>query len=134
MSQPATLALSVPGYLPLLPAFFDGQTLVSNATASAPALYNLVFTNGQLFGTYSFSPDFKTFTLSDLGMEQFSDAKDANSGLNLTDLASGHAWYTSPALYPYIYDSYYSAYLYYFQGTSDPRTFYNFTTQQYVYF
>ena len=42
--------------------------------------------------------------------------------------------YTSPALYPYLYNFSAGAFYYFFSGNMDPasRTFYNFGTGQYV--
>jgi hypothetical protein len=41
-------------------------------------------------------------------------------------------WYTTEELYPYIYSLAQSSWLYYYRGTTEPRVFYNFTTQEFL--
>ncbi len=53
----------------------------------------------------------------------------------LFDLSTGHWWYTSQSLFPYLYDFTLNAWLYYFPNTqspkhytTNPRYFSNLTT------
>lgn len=109
-----------------LPTFFAGQQAVGNG------VYSLTFPDAQVFGTYTFGADPHNITLDDLGAEYVTDAADGKSGVYLYDYTSGHTFYTSPSLYPYLYDNAFQAFLYYFTNTKNPRVFYNFGTSTYI--
>jgi len=60
-------------------------------------------------------------------------AYDAGGGnVYLYDYTSGHFWFTGPSDFPYIYDFSLSAYLYYYQGNTPHRHFYNFGTSSLI--
>ncbi len=104
-------------------AFFTGEVALSGG------VYYLQFSNGNLFGYYNvqFYPILYHY---DLGFESFLDAHDANAGAYLYDFASGHWWYTSPSLFPDLYDFTLNTWIYYFANTTNPRYFANLTTQK----
>jgi hypothetical protein len=56
----------------------------------------------------------------DIGFEYFIDAMDSQSGAFLYDNTSGHFFYTSPSLFPYLYDFTLKNWLYYFPATDSP--------------
>jgi streptogramin lyase len=104
-------------------------------------LFYLQFQEGNPFGYYGFLQG-SAGTASawlyhvDLGYE-YVTAGDANGDLYFYDLASGHWWYTSSSLFPYLYDFTVNSWLYYFPNTkspghysTNPRYFGNLTTQQ----
>ncbi|HZV34430.1 MAG TPA: hypothetical protein VFB72_07610 [Verrucomicrobiae bacterium] len=114
------------------PAFFDGQIALSKG------VYYLSFADGTIFGYYNLGDfDFPWFYHYDMGYEYFFD--DGNGGAYLYDAASGDFWYTSPQVFPFLYDFTLNAWLYYFPDnqnpghyTSNPRTFYDFGTSQII--
>lgn len=116
------------------PAFFDGQAGLGGG------IYYLAFTNNTPFGYYNLgSFDFPWFYHYDMGFEYFFDANDGSAGAYLYDSTSGDFWYTSPGLFPYMYDFTLNAWLYYFPDTSNPghytsnpRYFYNFVSNQII--
>jgi hypothetical protein len=68
-------------------------------------VYYLQFPNGNLFGYWNIPLlDEQSFILYhyDLGFESFVDA--GSGAAYLFDFSSGHSWYTSLSLFPYIYD------------------------------
>jgi hypothetical protein len=74
-----------------------------------------------------------------LGFEYLFDANDANHGIYFYDFASSSFFYTSPTLFPYLYDFSLNAWLYYLPDvhnpghyTHNPRWFYNFATGQWI--
>jgi hypothetical protein len=92
-SPPANeLEVSVP-----ISQFLFGQQTLTNGTDY------LQFTNGTAFGY------FKVLTApwiqhDDLGYEYLIGAKDQADGIYLYDWSSGSYWYTSPSLFPFLYD------------------------------
>ena len=54
-----------------------------------------------------------------------------DAGIYVYDKGLDSELYTTPDLYPYIYDFQANSFLYYFTGTQNPRQFYNFATQQF---
>jgi len=59
----------------------------------------------------------------------------ATTSVYLYDLSSGHWWYTSSSLFPYLYDFAMNAWIFYFLNpnspghyTTNPRYFANLTT------
>jgi hypothetical protein len=96
------------------PAFFTGETALTNG------VYYLQFAgDGKLFGYYNYQA-FPWLYHYDLGFEYFVDANDGNAGAYLFDLASGHWFYTSPGLFPQLYDFSAGTWLYYFPDTKNP--------------
>ena len=110
------------------PAFFSGET------ALAGDYFYLAFPDGQEFGYYSYE-FFPYLYHTDLGFEYVIAANDAANGAYLYDFGLQTFLYTSPTLYPYLYNFNAGAFYYFFYGEGDPstRAFYNFGTSQYVY-
>jgi hypothetical protein len=103
--------------------FFTGEAALSGGE------FYLQFPSGNVFGYYSFQ--FYPILYHDgLGYESFLDAHDGNAGAYFYDFASGHWWYTSPSVFPDLYDFTLSAWLYYFANTTNPRYFANLSTQK----
>ncbi len=96
------------------PAFFTGEVSLTNG------VYYLQFPgDGNLFGYYNYQA-FPWFYHYDLGFEYFIDANDGKGSAYWYDSASGHWFYTSPSLFPELYDFTASAWLYYFPDTKNP--------------
>ncbi len=108
-------------------AFFSGQQYMSNDVSY------LQFPNGTPFG-YCSVMNFPWVYHQDLGLVYFSDAGDATGGVYLKDSVTGVTWYTSPTVWPQMYDLSLRTWLYYYPNTakpghysSAPRTFRNMT-------
>ena len=117
----------------LHPAFFTGEIALSNGW------YYLQFANGTPFGYYSYLTDQNFIYHLDLGFEYLFDANDANHGIYFYDFASSSFFYTSPTLFPDLYDFSLNAWLYYLPDvanpgryTHNPRWFFNFATGQWI--
>ena len=103
-------------------------------------VYYLAFPNGNLFGYYEFLSDPNYIYHYDLGFEYIFDANDGQGGVYFYDFTSSDYFYTSPTFaFPYLYDFGLNAFLYYYPDTaspghytSNPRYFYNFSTQQII--
>jgi hypothetical protein len=54
----------------------------------------------------------------DMGFEAFIDG--GNGAAYIYDFTSGHWWYTSAGLFPYLYDFTLSTFIYYFPDTKNP--------------
>ena len=115
------------------PAFFSGEVALGNG------VYYLQFPNGTPFGYYSYLPTQNFIYHLDLGFEYFFDANDANHGIYFYDIASSSFFYTSPTLFPDLYDFSLNAWLYYLPDannpgryTNNPRWFFNFATGQWI--
>jgi len=115
------------------PAFFNGEIALGGG------FYYLQFPNGTPFGYYSYLPAQNFIYHIDLGFEYLIDANDANHGIYFYDFASSSFFYTSPTLFPYLYDFSLNAWLYYLPDASNPgryshnpRWFYNFATGQWI--
>src|SRR5881398_1078933 len=89
------------------PTFFNGEIALGGG------FYYLQFANGTPFGYYSYLPDQNFIYHIDLGFEYLLDANDANHGIYFYDFASSSFFYTSPTLFPYLYDFRLNAWLYY---------------------
>lgn len=96
-----------------VPPFFAGETALTNG------VFYLQFPDGNLFGYYNFQ-FFPTVYQYDLGFEYFIDANNGQGGAYFYDFASGHWWYSSASLFPYLYDFTLSTFLYYFPDTKNP--------------
>ena len=122
------IALAAANILPgAHPAFFNGEADLSGGNFSY-----LGFQDGQTFGYYSYQ-FFPYLYSSDLGFEYFIAANDSANGAYLYDFGLQSFLYTSPALYPYLFNFQANAFYYYFKGTTGPRVFANLATGQYVY-
>jgi plastocyanin len=115
------------------PAFFTGETALGGSW------YYLQFANGTPFGFYSYLADPHFIYHIDLGFEYLLDANDANHGIYFYDFASSAFFYTSPSLFPDLYDFSLTAWLYYLPDannpgryTHNPRWFFNFATGQWI--
>jgi hypothetical protein len=98
----------------------------------------LQFPDGNIFGYYDLTY-FPWIYQVDLGFEYLIDANDGQQGVYLYDNSSTSFWYTSPAIYPYVYDFTLNSWLYYYPDsnnpghyTTNPRYFYNFSEQQVI--
>ena len=109
------------------PAFFKGESILDSGDFAY-----LAFPDGKTFGyyTYQFYP---YLYQTDLGFEYVIPSTGTDSGVYLYDFKLSQFLYTSPTLYPYLYDFGANSFYYYFAGTTAPRVFYDFATQQYVY-
>jgi len=115
------------------PAFFNGETALGGG------FYYLQFANGTPFGYYSYLPDPNFIYHIDLAFEYLLDANDVNHGIYFYDFASSSFFYTSPTLFPDLYDFSLNAWLYYLPDvnnpgryTHNPRWFFNFATGQWI--
>jgi hypothetical protein len=96
------------------PAFFTGETALTGG------VYYLQFPgNGNLFGYYNYQ-GFPWLYHYDLGFEYFIDANDGKGSAYFYDLASQHWFYTSPSLFPQLYDFTLNTWIYYFPSTTNP--------------
>lgn len=108
--------------------FFTGQFDLGNN------IEFLTFKNGTVFGFYS-TDSYPWIYHFDLGFEYVFDGHDQQNSVYLYDWSSGSFWYTTPALFPYIYDFSLGSWLYYYSDsqrpdhyTSNPRYFYETRT------
>jgi len=130
--QPITLLGSRSGTL-IHPPFFNGETALGSAW------YYLQFANSTPFGYYSYLSDPHYIYHIDLGFEYLFDANDASHSIYFYDFASSSFFYTSPTLFPDLYDFSLNAWLYYLPDFSNPgryshnpRWFFNFATGQWT--
>ncbi len=109
------------------PAFFDGEAILDSGDFAY-----LAFPSGQVFGyyTYQFYP---YLYQTDLGFEYVIPSTGTDNGVYLYDFKLSQFLYTSPTDYPYFFNFTANSFYYYFPGTTNPRVFFNFATQQYVY-
>ncbi len=109
------------------PAFFEGEAILSSGDFAY-----LKFADDKEFGyyTYQFYP---YLYQTDLGFEYVVPSAGTDNSVYLYDFKLQTFFYTSPTLFPYLYDFKESGYYYYFTGTTAPRVFYDFVTKKYVY-
>ncbi len=109
------------------PAFFSGEAILDKGDFAY-----LAFPDGKEFGyyTYQFYP---YLYQTDLGFEYVIPSTGTDDGVYLYDFKLSQFLYTTPTLYPYLYDFGANSFYYYFTGTTAPRVFYDFATKQYVY-
>jgi len=114
---------------PAHPAFFAGEVALGNG------VYYLAFPDGTPFGYYAYLSGGWIYHF-DMGYEYVDPASSGNA-VYLWDNATGHWFYTSPALFPDLYDFTFAAWLYYFPSTTiaghyttNPRRFENLITSQ----
>ena len=109
------------------PAFFSGEASLGGG------VYYLQFPDSNLFGYYNY-PSSSILYHYDLGFEAFIPSTAGQ--IYFYDFASGHWWYTSSGLFPYLYDFTLNTFIYYFPDpknaghySTNPRYFSNLTTQ-----
>ncbi len=109
-----------------VPAFFSSEVYVGSSA------YYLLFGDGNPFGYYNFASSSILYHY-DMGFEAFIPG--SASDIYLYDFSTGHWWYTSSTLFPYLYDFTLKTWIYYFPNTSssghyttNPRYFSNLTT------
>jgi len=109
------------------PTFFAGGVWLGSG------VYYLQFLDSNLFGYFTYLTNGFIYHF-DMGYE-YVDAVPSSSTAYLWDLSSGHWWYASSSLFPYLYDFTLKAWLYYFPSTTNaghyttnPRYFSNLTT------
>jgi hypothetical protein len=88
-----------------------------------------------VFGYYNLN-NFPYIYHMDMGWEYFVDANNATHGGYFYDFADGVFFYTEPGMFPYLYDFSANTWMYYApqsgtpdRYTSNPRWFYNLSTQ-----
>ncbi|HZV35221.1 MAG TPA: immunoglobulin domain-containing protein [Verrucomicrobiae bacterium] len=120
-------------YLTVVPApFFAGEVPLS-----VPGWFWLGPQDGNTHGFGYFNTTYFPYILhDDLGWEYFQDAQDGSGGAYFYDFTSSAWFYTSPTLFPYLYDFNQNATMYYYPVngsrdtyTSNPRWFFNFSTK-----
>jgi uncharacterized repeat protein (TIGR01451 family) len=110
------------------PAFFAGEDALGNG------VYYLQLPGGNPFGYYTYLANGWIYQF-DMGYESISPG--VGQTVYLWDLSTGHWWYTSTSLFPYMYDFTLNTWIYYFPDpknaghyTTNPRYFDNLTTGQ----
>lgn len=108
----------------------QGQDALSLLSDSAPTSGGWNYSPTIGYWNSSFLPVIYHETL---GFLHYLDARDGQGGAYLYDFKTGHWRYTSPTLYPYLYDFNVNAFLYYFKGTASPKVFANMSNNQFLY-
>ena len=93
------------------PSFFSGEDYLSGN------VYYLKFPDGNLFGYYEYLSSSILYHF-DLGYEGFIPSTAGQ--IYFYDFASEHWWYTSPSLFPYLYDFTLNTFIFYFPSTTNP--------------
>lgn len=113
--------------------FFTGQVELTNS------FYYLAFSGDRFFGYYTFL-FYPYLYHDDLGFEYFIDAKDGAGGAYLYDFKLGVFFFTSPSLFPYLYNFGTNSFFYCFPDTNrpghyltNPRVFYDFGKKDFVF-
>jgi hypothetical protein len=126
MSAPETVTANFSGGTGH-PTFFSGEDSLG------AGVYYLQFPDGNLFGYYNFPAPGSIIYHYDMGFEGF--VSSTAGQIYFYDFASGHWWYTSAGLFPYLYDFTLNTFIYYFPDpkkmghyTTNPRSFVNLTT------
>jgi len=121
-------SITAPAPAPAHPAFFAGEVAVSSD------VYYLTLPDGNLFGYYAYLSGGWIYHF-DMGYEYVDPGP--SSDVYFWDQSSGHWWYTSSSLFPFLYDFTLNAWIYYYPATNnaghyttDPRYFFNLTTRQ----
>jgi len=102
------------------PSFFNGEVSLGGG------VYYLAFPDGNVFGYYNYANYPPIIYSYSLGFEGV--AEGGNGQVYLFDFTSGHWWYTSAGLYPYLYDFTLNNWLFYFTNSTTPRYFSDLTT------
>jgi hypothetical protein len=98
--------------------FFYGQVQLSNNVQFLTA------SDGNPFGYYTFLSGSWLYHV-DLGYEYYWPIADGMNGVVLYDYASGSFWYTTPAVWPQMYDFSVGSWIYYYPLPNDPTRFYS---------
>ncbi|HZV36605.1 MAG TPA: hypothetical protein VFB72_18655 [Verrucomicrobiae bacterium] len=110
--------------------FFAGE-------ASLGGGWYYLASSNHIFGDYNLQ-NYPYVLHLDMGWEYFLDANNPQHGGYFYDFADTAFFYTEPGMFPYLYDFNINAWLYYSPAsetgryTSNPRWFYNFSTQAWV--
>jgi hypothetical protein len=112
------------------PAFFTGEVSVGSN------FFYLQFPDNNLFGYYEFLSSSILYH-ADMGYEAFIPS--TGTSIYFYDFESGHWFYSSASQFPSLYDFTLNTWLYYFPNTNNPghyttnpRSFYDFTTQKII--
>ncbi|MDB6021300.1 MAG: Fibronectin, type domain protein [Pedosphaera sp.] len=112
--------------------FFNG-----NASLGSGVEY-LEFPDQVVFGYYD-QTGYPWVYHFDMGFEYVINAGDQQGSVYLYDNSSQSFWFTSPALFPYLYDFKLNSWIYYYADTtkpgrytSNPRYFYDFNLAQVI--
>lgn len=113
--------------------FFHGEIYLGNG------VYYCAFPTHVEFGYYGYFADVDFVYHFDIGYLYVIESGDSQNGVYFYDFFSGHWWYTSPSLFSYLYDFTLNAWLYYYPNTvsaghytTNPRYFFNFSTNQII--
>ena len=108
------------------PDFFKNEAFLAGDFAY------LKFASGQEFGYYSYQY-YPYLYQTNLGFEYVIPSTTGDSGVYLYDFKLGTFLFTTPSLWPYLYNFNEGAFDYYFTNTTNPRVFYSFKTNSFVY-
>ncbi len=111
-------------------AFFDPQDYLGQDSDDYPVYYL------SYFDTYTYDLTDSTYVYKyNFGWLYYFGGTNGveDTDAYFYDFAEDDVFYTSPDLYPYIYSFNKDTYLYYYEG-SDPREFYDFATDGYLFY
>ena len=108
------------------PDFFKNEAFLAGDFAY------LKFASGQEFGYYSYQY-YPYLYQTNLGFEYVVPSTAGDAGVYLYDFKLGTFLFTTPSLWPYLYNFNEGALDYYFTNTTNPRVFYSFKTNSFVY-
>ena len=121
------VALAAANLLPgAHPDFFKNEAFLNGDFAY------LKFASGQEFGYYSYQY-YPYLYQTNLGFEYAIPSTTGDSGIYLYDFKLQTFLFTSPTLWPYLYNFNENGFDYYFTNTTNPRVFYSFATSSFVY-
>ena len=109
--------------------FFDPQQYVGDDADGNPTYYLSYF---QYF-TYDAGDDLYVYKYNFGFLYYFGGTSSTDDDAYFYDFTADDYFYTAPDLYPYIYSFNLDTYLYYFEDSS-PREFYDFATDEYLYY
>ena len=107
------------------PDFFKNEAFLSGDFAY------LKFASGQEFGYYSYQ-FYPYLYQTNLGFEYVVPSA-GDAGIYLYDFKLQTFLFTSPTLWPYLYNFNEGGFDYYFTNTTNPRVFYSFATSSFEY-
>ena len=108
------------------PDFFKGEANLAGDFAY------LKFADGQEFGYYNYLY-YPFLYQTNLGYEYAIPSSGSDAGIYLYDFKLQTFFFTSPTLWPYLYNFNENGFDYYFTNTTNPRVFYSYATNSYVY-
>jgi hypothetical protein len=97
------------------PAFLGGEIALGNGD------YRLTYPDGRMFGYYSYYFSNTTIYHFDLGYEIVNPAP--GGAVYISDLASGHLWYTRADWFPAVWDSALKGWISYLPDSKDPARY-----------